>query len=639
MPASSASRPSTSRSIQVLGSLVLIIACLKIAKQVFIPLALAVLLTFILSPLVIRLQRRGLGRTSSVLLVVLITFTVLAGLCWGIADQLRHLLVEIPKHRDDIATKISGLKGTGAGPVAELVEMMNDITESVHGDSPKVPPGGKAPQQVVIVNDKAPSFSWFAGAVGPALEVGLSGIFMAILVVFMLAYREDLRNRFFRAVGHGHLTTTTRAVDEAAQRISRFLVTQLMINVGFGVLWALSLRFVPGGPQGLGVPYAFLWGCLAAALRFVPYIGTWVALAFPLVLSIALSPIDQPWLQPILLTAIFVALEMITGNVLEPLWFGHNTGVSPVALLVAAVFWAWLWGPIGLVLATPLTVCLVVFGKYVPQLVLFNVFLGSEAALGSEISYYQRLLARDEDEAADLVQAYLKERPLESVYDEVLLPALMLARRDEERGSLDPGADQFIREVTQRVMDEIIGQHERIRLVATGKGEIDATGELVAPKGGGKLLILGCPARAEEDELALRMLAQLLQADNYEMEVVSAQSLTSEVVARARKEGPAVICIAALPPGGVAPASYLCKRLRLSLPDVKIIVCRWGQKENLEKLQERLTEAGANKIVASLQETRLEVLPLVRVATGGAPSKDGAKAEASQLGIAQKKKK
>jgi hypothetical protein len=401
----------------------------------------------------------------------------------------------------------------------------------------------------------------------------------------------------------------TRAIDEAARRISNYLTTQLFINVGFGAVWSLVLFVVPNGAGGYGVPYAMLWGSLLVALRFIPYVGAWVALAFPLLFSLAVSPVEHPWLQPLLVAGIFLALEFLVGNVVEPLLFGRHAGVSPVALLVAAVFWAWLWGPIGLLLSTPLTVCLAVLGKYVPGMEIFAIFLGPEEEAEAETSYYQRLLAGDEDEAAELVQARVKDQPPEKVYDEVLLPALVLAREDAEKGILDPGRRQFVLDVTRRVVDEVVGHEHRLKLLASGKEKLTPSGELTEPRGG-RTLVLACPAHGDADELALRMLALLLRDENYQVEVLSAAALTSEVIDRVREAAPAVVCVGALPPGGLARAGYLCKRLRSQFPDLKIVVGRWEQKEDFEKTTARLLEAGANRVAASLLEARREIVPL-----------------------------
>jgi hypothetical protein len=435
------------------------------------------------------------------------------------------------------------------------------------------------------------------------VEFLLSALFMIILLVFMLAKREELRNRFFLAVGDGRLAVMSRAIDTAAQRISRFLRMQLLVNVCIGLVWSVCLLLMPDGGGGLGVSYAFLWGAVLAVLRFVPYVGTFVALAFPLLLSVTFSPVGHPWLQPLLLVGVFLTLELVTFNVIEPLLFGRNTGVSPLALLIAAVFWAWLWGPIGLVLSTPLTVCLIVFGQYIPQLSLLHVLLGPEPPAETEASYYQRLLVRDEDEAMEIVQAHLAAGRPETVYDELLLPALSLARRDAAQGRLGPRDEQFIAEVTRRIVDGVVGQEQCPRTApdstaSAGPVRLDTR-------------LLGWPARGEPDELALHMLGRMLAADDCRMEIMSEDTLTSEVVQRAGEVQPAVACISALPPGGLSQASYLCKRLRQHFPDLKILVGRWGQTEDFEKAKRQLTDAGATKVVASLVEMLQEVLPVL----------------------------
>jgi hypothetical protein len=421
--------------------------------------------------------------------------------------------------------------------------------------------------------------------------------------LFILARREELRNRFFQAVGRGRLALLSRAVDTAARRISGYLRSLLMINFGLGVTWAACLFLMPNGEGGRGVPYPLVWGALLMALRFIPYVGTWVAMIFPVLLSMALSPVGHPWLQPLLLIGVFLLLELVVAYVVEPLVFGHNAGVSPVALLVAAVFWAWLWGPIGLLLSTPLTVCLVVLGKYVPQLSALNILFGSEPPDETETSFYQRLLVRDEDEAAEIVQERIKTETPEAMFDELMLPALLLARRDAEAGSLHRDDEQFVVDVTRRLVDQIVSDGLRDHRAV---GQIETPGEQ-----NGRVLMLGCPARGAFDELALHMLDQLLPEGNYRTEILSPEALTSEVVEKVRQDNPAVACISSLPPGGLAQASYLCKRLRQHFPKLNILVGRWGHTENLELTTQRLEEAGAVKVVTSLLDMRREVLPLL----------------------------
>lgn len=622
--------PSAQRSFLFLGSIILVIASLYFAQKVLIPLALAILLTFILTPLVVGLQRRGLGRTSAVVVVVLFAFAMLGGLGWMVTAQTRGLLNEIPRHENEIKAKITQLKGSGPGPLQRFWQMVNDVADGLppgesegtsrqSGSEAKDRPSGtpENPMYTVARSEKTSEYTWFPSVAAPLLETLVSAVLVAMLVVFMLVKREDLRNRFFQLVGHGRLTITTRALDEAGTRISRYLLTQLLVNAGFGFVLGLGLWLIPGRAEGQGVPYAFLWGFLAALLRFVPYIGTWVALAFPLTLAIAVNP---GWAPPLIVLGFYMALEILTANVVEPLLFGHSAGVSPVALLIAAAFWAWLWGPIGLVMSTPLTVCLVVLGKYVPNLGFLDVLLGAEANLDADVSYYQRLLARDEDEATELVEQYLQEQPVETVYDDVLLPALVRAKRDRERGGLEPEDAEFIAQVTRRIVDDLISAQQQISRIASGKVEVTAAGVTAAPDRP-RTLIFGCPARDEADELALHMLAQLLEPEHLRVEVLSPTVLSSEVVSRVREEKPAVVCVAAVPPGGLAQTRYLCKRLRALDPDLKIVIGRWGQKDNVETTRERLRSAGANEVAISLLETRNQILPFVQVAAAPASNK------------------
>jgi cell division inhibitor SulA len=411
-----------------------------------------------------------------------------------------------------------------------------------------------------------------------------------VLVVFMLLKRENLRNRLIRLIGHGRMTVTTKALDDAGQRISRFLVMQLIVNASFGLVLGLGLLLIQ-------VPHALLWGFLAALLRYVPYLGSWVTAGVLILFSLAFFP---GWVQPCLVVALIVVLDLVTGNVVEPRLFGHSMGVSEVALLVAAAFWAFLWGPIGLVLSSPLTVCLVVLGKYVPQLEFLDVLLGDEPSLDTDIVYYQRLLARDQDEATQLVLAHTKTSPLENVYDELLVPGLNFVKQDREREELTEGDEQFILKATQEIMEDL-GERQ-VAAAETANEPVENAG----PASGAisKVPILGCPGSGEADRLALEMLRQLLDPARWDMEILSKEMLSAELVALAGEKEPAVVCIGALPPGGLARTRYLCKRLRARLPNAKIVVGRWGLKSNVEQNQEQLLEAGADNVEATLLETR-----------------------------------
>lgn len=567
---------------------ILMIATLSLARAVIIPLALAVLLTFILVPVVTRVQRLGLGRVLSVFVVAALAFLLLGGVLLVILLQFRSLAHDLPVFQENLTKKIAGLRGNGSGPLlTNLQEAASAVNEAIF--EPVQAPVDKSKQDPIRVEVKSSGVAWFEAISGPALALLATGGLVLVLVVFMLIKREDLRNRLIFLLGPNQLTGTTKALDDAAQRISRFLLMQLLINAGFGLLLSTGLFLI-------AVPYALFWGFLMGALRFIPYVGSSLGGVLLLTFSFAAFP---GWAQPLLVLAYFAILEVLTAHVAEPLLFGHSAGVSPLALLVSAAFWTWLWGPVGLLLSTPLTVCFVVVGKYVSGLKFFGVLLGDEPVLDPALSYYQRLLARDKDEAMQLILAQDKTLPPEEVYDQLLVPALNSVQRDRERDELTEADEQYVIEATQEIVD---GRGKRQEAVAEKQNEsTEARNEnsVVA-----RIRILGCPGNTEADRLALDMLRQLLDPAVWDVEVFSTEMLSAEQVALAGEKEAPVVCIGALPPGGLARTSYLCKRLRARLPRAKIVVGRWGLRGNLEDNQEQLLAAGADHVETTLVGTR-----------------------------------
>ena len=381
------------RFLIMVGGIVLVTATLYWAQKVLIPLALAVLLTFILNPVVTVVQRRGLGRLPSVILVACLAFVLLAGIGLGLTLQGKRLATELPQYKKNLAAKVAGIREVGHGTLLhDLQEALKEITEGDPKESVEDPSKGTPAEPVTVQMQPASAFT-FERVAAPAFEFLATSGFVMVLVIFMLIQREELRNRLVQLIGQGQLIHTTRAFEEAARRLSRFLLMQFAINAGFGLALGLGLFLI-------GVPYSLLWGILAATLRFVPYVGTWLAIGLILLFSVAVTP---TWTTPLLVLGLVVVLELSTMYVVEPLLFRHSTGLSPIALLVAAAFWTWLWGPIGLVLSTPLTACLVVLGRYVPRLEFLGMLLGDKSAMDPEVTYYQRLLARDQDEATDVI--------------------------------------------------------------------------------------------------------------------------------------------------------------------------------------------------------------------------------------------
>jgi predicted PurR-regulated permease PerM len=575
---------------RVLVPMVIIVGILYVAKPVVVPLALAVLLTFVLTPLVISIQRRGLKRVPAVLIVVVLTFATFGIVGWGVGTQVANLVRDLPRHAEQVKAKIARLQTSGNGPVSRLLESFRGI-----GDAPAATTPGSEPKvvepPVVVTQAEESFFSRFAEVATSAIEPIASAALILVLVIFMLIKREDLRNRVIGLLGHGRLTGTTRVLVESAQRLSRLLLMQLAINTGFGILFGIALLLI-------GVPYWFLWGFLAVVLRFIPYVGSWMAAAFPILLSFAIAP---GWGQPLLVLAVFIGLDVTTANVVEPLLFGHSTGVSPVALLVAAVFWTWVWGPIGLVLSTPLTLCLVVLGQHVPRLRFLALLLGDQPALSVHAQYYQRLLAGDRDEALLVAKQYARLKGPEHVPDDVLIPALRYARRDRQNAGLTATDETFIFEVTQELVEDL-GKTERI----TGPSlHADATPESAEP------LILGCPAHHKAEELTVTMLRNVLAPGGYRFKQFETRTLPVETEAWIAREKPDVVFIAILPPGGIPQARYLCRRLRKRFPELKIVVGYWGKVKDFDRLLVRLRSSGASYVVTSVIQGSSQIRALL----------------------------
>jgi predicted PurR-regulated permease PerM len=590
---------------------VVVVTCLYWAQTIFIPVALAVFLTVLLAPLVAVLQRRGLRRLPSVLLVVMLAAAVLGGGVWLVTVQVTSLAGEVPKYTENIKVKVKLLRHLGQGSVTSRLEtMIQDITGE--WNRPAGSPKGKAPDKPAVATSEKPTAvmlepetpTWLTRipAVLSSLLATLGSLALSlVLVVFMLLKREDLRNRLIRLVSQGQITVMTKALDDAGQRISRFLLMQLIVNATVGLSVGLGLL-------AIRVQYAFLWGFLAAVFRYVPYIGVWIAAVPPIILSVAMF---EGWVQPLLVVGLFLTIELLAGNVAEPRLYGRSIGVSEVALLVAAAFWAFLWGPIGLVLSSPLTVCLVVLGKYVPQLKFLDVLLGDEPPLDAHVTFYQRLLARDQDEATQLVLTQAKASSPEQVYDDFLVPALNSAKRDRERDDLTEADEQSVLQAMREILEDL---GERREVVTQAEQKVHAADRSNA-SATIPLRVLACPARDQADRLALEMLRQLLDPAKWVVEIAAVETMTADLVAQVAEQAPALVCVGALPPGGLAHARYLCKRLRARFPEVKIIVGRWGLTGGVEANRDQFQEAGADLTATTMLETRNQLNSLLPILT------------------------
>jgi predicted PurR-regulated permease PerM len=589
-----------------LASIAVVTGALYLAKGVLVPLTLAVLLSFLLSPICDRLERWRVGRIPAVVVTAMLAFTLLGVVAWMAVVQMTNLAPKLPEYQNNIQAKLHSTNDYVGALLTKITRAAENKGQnlSASGEADEPQGRGDKPYSVRVITSPPSPLELITGMFGTLLEVmGSTGI-VIVLVVFFLVRREDLRDRFIRLVGKGDVTVTTQAIEDAATRVSRYLSMQFLLNVTFGVSVAVGLYLI-------GVPSAILWGILGTTLRFIPYIGAWIAAATPIGLSLAIS---TGWVAPILTLALFASLELFIGNVMEPWLYGKNTGVSPVAVLVAAVFWTWLWGAVGLLLATPLTVCLMVLGKYVPQLSFLDILLGNEEVFEPPKRVYQRLLAGDQEESADLIDGYRKQMPLVEVYDTVLIPALAMTETHWQRGEINDERHKLIFQSLKETVAELSEREPEIRIKEASKEAKESegsNGSLVSTNAS-SLCILCLPARDEADEIAGTMLSQLSAMSGCVVEAVSVTSLASEMVELVEKRKADVVCISAMPPAAATHARYLCKRLQGRFPDAHLIVGLWNAKGDLTKMKERIGCGASTQVVANLAAAQEKIHGLLQ---------------------------
>jgi predicted PurR-regulated permease PerM len=576
----------------MVGTLVLIVASLYWARPVLVPVALAILLTFLLSPLDSAFKRLGLGRIVSVALLAALTFSLVGIIGWIISLQVREFAHNLPGYQGNIKKRIEELQ-VGQGTTLDKVRVE---FEQLIGDMATNTPTAEQARQPILVTVQDGRFSsgvWqFSPVIRPLLESLVNILLVVTLVIFMLLERDELRNRAIRLLGYGRLSLTTQALDEAGRRVSRYLLAQFIVNACLGVVIGLGLFL-------LGVPYALLWGFLIIILRFIPYIGIWIAAIFPVAVSLATS---SNWWQPLSVIAMFAVLEPVVGMVIEPMLFSQSAGTSKLAMLIAIAFWTWLWGPVGLLLATPLTACLPVIAKYIPELEFIAVLLGDEPMMHASVAYYKRLWALDQDEAEAIVEEQLQTHSIEHVFDEVIVPALHYAKRDKRLGLLTDVEQDFIYRSTREMV-------ERIGPPSTPTTALsDVVANDMVTVSGEKIRILAWPAHDEGDAIALFMLQQLLDPERYEMEIGAPGKHLSEILQEVKEKTPALFCVGFIPPGGLSTSRHLSKLLLPRFPELTIVVGHWGLHEKVRHDRETLLAAGATQVAATLIETRDQIV-------------------------------
>jgi len=582
------------KSAWMLASIAVVVAALYLAKGVLVPLTLAVLLSFLLTPVCDWLERHWLGRIPAVLVTAILGFAGLGAAAWMVVAQVTDLAPKLPEYEGNIQAKLHSVSDYASAALSKVTKTTQNLGENLPEAAGAEEPRGTIewPYSVRVMSSPASPLQVFGAMFGTLLQVlGTAGV-VIVLVVFFLIGRDDLRDRFIRLAGKGHVTVTTQMLEDAGARVSRYLSMLFLINAGFGISAGIGLYLI-------GVPNAVLWGILAAALRFIPYIGPWIAAAMPIALSMAVS---AGWVTPLLTVALFVVLELFSSNVMEPWLYGKNTGVSAVAVLVAAVFWMWLWGTVGLLLATPLTVCLLVIGKHVPQLSFLDVLLGNEPVFEPRKRLYQRLLAGDEEEAAELVEEDLEKRPLVEVYDSMLIPALAMAETHWRRGELDEDRHDFI----LQSLKEMIRQRDE------SQQEVQANEGIEGIEEPPRACVLCLPARDQADEIAATMLAQLLATSGCLVQSVSVAAAVSEMVDLVERRRADVVCISATPPSAVMHARHLCRRLRGRFPQLHLVVGLWNAQGDLDKAKARIGRGDTTHVVTTLAEAQEEVRLLIQ---------------------------
>lgn len=590
----------------------LIIGFLYVGSEAFEPLAIAGLLSFILAPLIRKLRKWNLGKVPSVILVVLFAISAIAGLGFVMATQITDLAGELPKHESNLRAKLTTLQGSSL--TSSALEKAGQTLKSLQEGIPKPKQEQTAPdfttkapndtREPVLVEVRQPEtkrLDSLQELLSPLLSPLATTGLVVLFLVFILMQREDLRDRFLRLAGTTDLQRSTEALDDAAARLSRYFLAQAALNVSFGVVIGLGL-------WAIGVPNPILWGMLSGIMRFVPYVGAVISAVFPVALAAAVSP---GWTMVLETAAFFLVAEVVAGHFIEPMLYGHHTGLSPVAVVVATLFWTLLWGPIGLLLATPLTVCLVVMGRHIAPLEFIDVLLGDQPALQREERFYQRLLARDATEAADTAEVELKTQSLAYYYDDVAMKGLALAYADAARGRVSREKQIEIRATIAELIEDLDDypdktpdSDEEPTEKTTGLKSIRSVlPEELSTAWSGEDRVICVAARSGLDEAAALLLTQLLQKHGIAARPEAEGFAISDRQPLGKSFDPMIVCVSYFgASANPAPVRYVIRRLRRILPDAKFVACCWQPSGDKPKGEEWRSAVGADEVVTSLTQ-------------------------------------
>ena len=587
----------------------LIIAALYFGREIFVPFALAVLLSFVLAPFVMRLRSWRIPRTISVLVVVFIGFSIIFSLGGLMVSQATRLAAKLPGYQQTLSDKIESLRGLmgSSGTLEQASTVLKELkTELQHRDAAGRPadseltrqPSNKPTPIPVEVRQPDPgALSTFGAIIQPLISPLTTTGIVVIFVVFVLLQREDLRNRLVRLAGSADIQRTTAALDDAGKRLSKLFLTQIAFNAVFGLAIGIGLEFI-------GVPSAPLWGLVAMIMRFVPYIGALISAVFPLILAAA---VGSGWQMLILTAALFVVLELLAGQVLEPLIFGHSSGLSPVAIILSASFWTWLWGPVGLVLATPLTICLVVLGRHVDRLKFLDVMLGDRPPLTPPQLAYQRMLAGDPVEAVEQAHEYLNDASLENYYDAILLKGLRLAEADRQLGHLDEDRLNRVVSTVEELVAELEAHHD---VAATELGSPDLSSSpgaaialaqtssrhaLIQEQPASLLSVVCIPGAGRLDEATALVLAQLLRNRGFQAIAEKADALSMSKLLSLELANTALVCVCYLSQPSAAKIQHAVRGLSRRIDGTRILFALLGTEavEPVENASNALVTGGS----------------------------------------------
>ena len=573
-----------------LAYLVVILCAFSWAKEFLLPMVLAILISFLLAPAVSRLERWGLHPVLAVLSVVAIAFVIIGILCTTLSVQSLNLVNSLPKYRDNIDAKWVAIQKGPPGPlnlafrnIGAVVSDLGKLTASAGGTQQPEPTkvqivSGAEGVAAIVKNSLTP-------VMGPIAEFAV----VVVLVIFMLLERKRLRVRFLRLIGHSHVATTTLAIDEAGSRLSRFLLGQLLVNSGYALVLGLGLSLI-------GIPNAMLWAALTLVLRFLPYVGLWISAFFPLILSIAIS---TSWKEPILTLALYGFLEVFTNNIVEPYVLGGSTGMSPLAIIVSALFWTWLWGPIGLLIATPLTACLVVLGQYFPSFHICSVLLAAEPPTSSETKFIRLLTENRLPEAKALLLELGEMRLSVEITEELILPTLRAIENDLYPGASSPTKSRIFAQLRELIEEMTV---ERPR-------ESEQPPKQSTPGQSGVAII---PFMGEGDEIVGRVIARLLEPEGIRADLLSWRTLRAEKVERLKELKASLILLSAIQSRSATTVAKMAVSIKLEVPDALILVGLWSlPAEGGARWVKRIKESSGSALYTNIDQAVRGITSLV----------------------------